>query len=108
MDVSTDISGIHHDVHERPQLLSSQDKRRIRRFSSNSTTILAQTKSELSLGVSRMTIWRSLKGNGNLYREKIQKAPRLTAQHRQMCLALRRNNMSTRWEVIFSDEKSST
>ncbi|KHJ91616.1 hypothetical protein OESDEN_08515 [Oesophagostomum dentatum] len=93
----------------RPQLLSSQDKRRIRRFASNSTASLAQMKAELSLGVSRMTIWRSLKESENLRREKMQKALRLNAQHRQMRLAFARNNMTTRWEeVIFSDEKSST
>ena len=65
-----------------PRLLSSYDERQINRRASNSTASLNQIRVELHLAVSRTTIWRSLKRSGNIAREVMRTAPRLTEAHK--------------------------
>ncbi|RCN24441.1 hypothetical protein ANCCAN_29862, partial [Ancylostoma caninum] len=62
----------------RPKLLTPNDSRMIKRLESNSTLSLAQMWAQLDLNISRMTMWRSVRGNRNIIREVMLKAPRLT------------------------------
>ncbi|EYC12067.1 hypothetical protein Y032_0048g1593 [Ancylostoma ceylanicum] len=84
----------------RPKLLTSNDSRRIRRLASNSTLSIAQMRAQLGLNVSKMTIWRSVRGNSNITREVMRKAPRLTPQHKEARLMFARNNMTTQWDKV--------
>ncbi|KHJ76130.1 hypothetical protein OESDEN_24251, partial [Oesophagostomum dentatum] len=73
---------------------------------SNSTNSLSGTRAELSLSVSRTTIWRTIKRNENIERGVMRRVPRLTDAHKHRRLELARTNMGTNWaKVIWSDEK---
>ncbi|EYC28883.1 hypothetical protein Y032_0007g3480 [Ancylostoma ceylanicum] len=62
----------------RPKSPTPNDNRKNRRLASNSTLSIAQIRAQLGLNVSRMAIWRSVRGNTNITREVMRKAPRLT------------------------------
>lgn len=84
----------------RPTVLSSQDVRHIQRLLSNSTTSISQVKADLSLNVSRMTIWRAATGSGSIVRESMKRAPRLTDRHRAERLQFARKHMTTDWNRV--------
>ncbi|KHJ77147.1 hypothetical protein OESDEN_23233 [Oesophagostomum dentatum] len=90
----------------RPRMFTSQDEKQIIRRASNSTASLKRIKEELRLAASRMTIWRSLRRNGNIVQELVRKAPHLTDAHKTARCDFVKRNMTTDWStVIFSDEK---
>ncbi|KHJ84698.1 putative transposase [Oesophagostomum dentatum] len=90
----------------RPRKLSDRQQREIWRKMSNSTNSLSGIRAELSLSVSRTTIWRTIKRNGNIERSVMRRVPRLTDAHRHGRLEFARTNMGTNWaKVIWSDEK---
>lgn len=95
----------------RPSKLSSREKRRILKVSSNSTISCNKIKSECGLGVSKTTVWRVLNNNPNIVRSKMVTCPKLKPAHKLARMEFAREHMtwSHEWQhVIFSDEKSST
>ena len=84
----------------RPPVLSGQDVRHIQRLLSNSTASIRQVKADLSLDASRMTIWRAATGSGNIVRESMKRAPRLTDRHKAERLQFARRNITTDWNTV--------
>uniref|UniRef100_A0A7I4Y079 HTH_38 domain-containing protein n=1 Tax=Haemonchus contortus TaxID=6289 RepID=A0A7I4Y079_HAECO len=66
----------------RQRKLSSRDEREIWRRASNSTISVNQIRADLKLSASKTTVWRAIKRSGNIVREVMRKAPRLTNSHR--------------------------
>ncbi|KHJ92840.1 hypothetical protein OESDEN_07260 [Oesophagostomum dentatum] len=92
----------------RPRKLSDRQQREVWRKASNSTNSLSGIRAELSLSVSRTTIWRTIKRNENIERGVMRKIPRLTDAYKHRRLKFARTNMGTSWKkwgVIWSDEK---
>ncbi|CAO4387980.1 unnamed protein product [Caenorhabditis nigoni] len=86
--------------------LNTRAKRAISRAASNSMKSCNDIKEELSLSVSKSTVWRAIKEDKNIVREVMRPAPSLTDDHKKRRLAFARTNMSTDWnKIIFSDEK---
>ncbi|KHJ91523.1 hypothetical protein OESDEN_08614 [Oesophagostomum dentatum] len=91
---------------ERPRMLTIHDERQIIRRTSNSTASLKQTKEELRLTASIMTIWGSLRKNRNIVREVMRKTPCLSDTHKTAPCDFVKRSVTTDWStVIFSDEK---
>lgn len=84
----------------RPSVLSELDVRHIQRLLSNSTSSISRVKTDLSLNVSLMTVWRAATRSGNIVRERMKKAPRLTDRHRAERLQFARRNMATDWNKV--------
>ncbi|EYC36730.1 hypothetical protein Y032_0862g2739 [Ancylostoma ceylanicum] len=90
----------------RPKKLSPQEERLVGRLVSNSMISINGVRASLSTPVSRMTVWKAIKRNGNIVRCRLRPAPRLTQSHKDAWPAFARKNMATDWsKVIFSDEK---
>ncbi|XGW04337.1 hypothetical protein V3C99_015474 [Haemonchus contortus] len=90
----------------RQRKLSSRDEREIWRRASNSTISVNQIRADLKLSASKTTVWRAIKRSGNIVREVMRKAPRLTNSHKIARIGFAQKNTTTDWkQVIFSDEK---
>lgn len=92
----------------RPEKLSDADKRLIIRHASNSVTSVMEIKRSCNLDASKTTIWKAIRSSGVLQHRKMQKMPRLTAEHKLARVALAREWLENgyNWEnVVWSDEK---
>lgn len=81
----------------RPRLLLDRDERQIMRMMSNKPTSLEQVRRSLSKKVSRETIRRFLKRNGNIVYTQLKSAPRLTAEHKKNRLEFVSKNKRRLW-----------
>lgn len=84
----------------RKRKLSKRVERQIGRAASNSTKSVNQIKSELDLDVSKVTIWRALKRNPHIERQKLNKAPRLLERHKVERRNFGQANMSRDWKKV--------
>ena len=84
----------------RPRKLNDRQQREIWRKVSNSTKSLSRILAELSLSVSRTTIWRTIKRNGNIERGVMRRVPRLTDAHKHRRLEFVRTNIGTNWAKV--------
>lgn len=80
--------------------LSGRTQRRIIKAASNSLKSLNQIKTELSLDVSRSTVWRCLKDSPYIQRQKLKQAPRLLPRHKEARLQFARDNMRRDWSKV--------
>ena len=69
-----------------------QQEAQIINMASNSTKSLSQIKRKLKLTVSKMMIWRALKGSKFIVRRKMWKAPNLTNDHKVRRLNFAKEN----------------
>ncbi|KHJ84961.1 hypothetical protein OESDEN_15319 [Oesophagostomum dentatum] len=81
----------------RPRKLSDHQQREIWRKVSNSTNSVSGIQAELSLSVSRTTIWRTIKRSENIERGVMRRVTRLTDAHKHRRLEFARTNMGTNW-----------
>ncbi|MGF7232685.1 MAG: helix-turn-helix domain-containing protein [Arachidicoccus sp.] len=86
----------------RKKKLSKRDERQIIRKVSNTTKSCAKIKQELGLDVHRQTVWRTINKNPNIFRQKMNKAPRLEPVHIRGRLEFARNNMGRQWNLVGS------
>ena len=87
-------------VQGRPCKLSERQRRQIWRKVSNSTLSLSYIRADLSISVSRTTIWRAIRSSGNIERSVMRKIPRLTDAHKRRRLEFARENMATNWAKV--------
>ena len=81
----------------RPKTLSSRNARQVVRKASNSMKSCETIRRELSLEVSRTTIWRTIKADGNIVRSQKANAPRLEERHKVARMNFARTNMTRSW-----------
>uniref|UniRef100_A0A1I7WH35 HTH_Tnp_Tc3_1 domain-containing protein n=1 Tax=Heterorhabditis bacteriophora TaxID=37862 RepID=A0A1I7WH35_HETBA len=79
---------------ERPTKLGKRGKRRITVMASNSTANLNEIRRISCLTVSKTTVWRALKANPLITRERMRECPTLTADHKKAKMAFARTHMS--------------
>ena len=64
-----------------PKKLTTRDKRILREIE-NSTKGVRKLQSELAPEMSHMTVWRTVKSSPNIVRQKMNKRPNLSDQHK--------------------------
>lgn len=84
----------------RKKKITKRDERQIIREVSNSTKSCEQVKRTLGLNVHRQTVWRTIKANPNIERQKMKKAPRLEPPHKHRRLQFARDNMNQEWILV--------
>ena len=88
--------------------LNPRDLRRVFKEVSNKSVSCAQVKHNLSLNVTRQTVYNALKDNSNLKFKKMKKKPPLNNAHKLKRVNWARDKVgwNNEWKyVIFSDEK---
>lgn len=80
--------------------LKERDKRRIIKLASNSMLSCSQITRECQLNVSRQTVFRVIKNNKHIVRQKLKNIPKLLPRHKDARLAFARNNMNTDWSKV--------
>ncbi|KAK2578417.1 hypothetical protein KPH14_012769 [Odynerus spinipes] len=86
--------------------LTPRTERTIIKAASNTQKSCNQIVKECNLDVSRWTVYRVLKNNSYITRQKLKSAPKLLTRHKIARLEYARENMNRDWNrVIFSDEK---
>jgi hypothetical protein len=66
----------------RPRKLSDRKKRRILANISNSTKGTRRVRDEFAPEVSHVTVWRAIKSAPNIVRQRMQRCPKLTQEHK--------------------------
>lgn len=87
-----------------PKKLSPEDESRVEEAASNTLKSCETIKRELSLNVSRHTVWRTISKNPNIVRSNMQKAPKLTENHKVRRLEFAGLNMTQKWEWVSCNE----
>lgn len=84
----------------RPRLLTARDERAIVKEASNSMVSAKEIRARLKLNVSGETVRRVLHRSPNIVREKMKRAPFLSARHIEGRMKFAEDHMATDWERV--------